>query len=300
MLDLRSALRNDRKCKALTGLTVSEFESLVHDFSWNYSEYENKKKPKRLRKIGGGRSSKLKSIEEKLFYILLYMKVYPTFDVASQWVGFHRSNACEWVIVLLPILEQTLGRKLVLPQRKISSPEEFLKLFPEVKDVFGDATERRINRPRNIKHQRKTYSGKKKINGRKNVILTDSKKRILVLTQTKSARRHDKRLADKQNLFQSLPESVAAWVDTGFQGVQKQHLNTLIPKKNTKKNPLTESDKLENRLISSFRVLVEHAIGGIKRYNSLKHPYRNKTSFMDDKLALVSAGLWNYHLSYST
>jgi len=299
-MNIQSAFRTDRMCASITGLKVKEFKDLSADFSWNYSEYESKKKPDRKRKIGGGRNSYLESTEEKLFYILWYMKTYPTFDVASFFIGFHRSNACEWVQVLLPVLEQTLGRKLVLPQRKISSPEEFLKLFPEVKEVFGDATERRIDRPRSIKKQRKTYSGKKKINGRKNVVLTDDKKRILVLTQTKSARRHDKRLADKQNLFQSIPEKIAVLVDTGFQGIQKYHKNTLIPKKNTKKHPLTAEEKEDNKIISSFRVIVEHAIGGIKRYNCLRHPYRNKKAYFDDKLILISAGLWNYHLSLST
>lgn len=32
-------------------------------------------------------------------------------------------------------------------------------------------------------------------------------------------------------------------VDTGYQGLQKKHLNTEIPKKRSKKNPLTEEDK---------------------------------------------------------
>lgn len=299
-MNIRSALRTDRLCASLTGLTVREFESLTSDFSWNYHEYEAKRKPKRLRRLGGGRNSYIETIEEKLFYILFYMKTYPTFDVASFWVGFHRSKACEWVQTLLPILETTLGRKLVLPQRKISSPEEFLKLYPEVKDVFGDATERRIQRPKDAKRQRKLYSGKKKIHGKKNVILADEKKRILVLTQTKSARRHDKRLADKQNLFQSLPESVAAWLDTGFQGVQKLHLNTYIPVKRRKNRSLTEEEKDNNRIISSFRVIAEHAICGLKRFNCLQHPYRNKKPNTDDQFALLSAGLWNYHLQAST
>ncbi|MBI5358489.1 IS5/IS1182 family transposase, partial [Candidatus Amesbacteria bacterium] len=90
-MNIRSALRTDRMCKALTGLTMREFESLVTDFSWNYFEYEAKRKPDRLRKLGGGRNSKLENVEDKLFYILWYMKVYPTFDLASFFVGFHRT-----------------------------------------------------------------------------------------------------------------------------------------------------------------------------------------------------------------
>ena len=300
-MNIRTALRTDRLCSSLTGLRVREFNNLVNDFSWNYLEYEHQRKPDRKRKLGGGRDSYLETIEEKLFYILMYFKTYPTFDLASFYIGFHRSNACEWVKILLPVLETTLKRKLVLPQRKISSPQEFEKLYPTVKDVFGDATERRCQRPKNPKRQRKMYSGKKKIHGRKNVILADEKKRILVLTQTKSARRHDKRLADKQNLFQNIPEKVSLWLDTGFQGVQKLHNNTCIPiKRRRNQSVLTDDEKMSNRIISSFRVIAEHAICGMKRYNCLQIPYRNKRPFMDDKLALVSAGLWNYHLIEST
>src|SRR5205085_8272331 len=68
--------------------------SLIGDFNRNYQEYEAKRKKKRQRKLGGGRGSYIETIQEKLFYILMYMKTYPTFDVASFYVGFARGNAC--------------------------------------------------------------------------------------------------------------------------------------------------------------------------------------------------------------
>lgn len=284
-------------CKALTGLSVSEFNNLVLDFSWNYAEYEAKRKPVRKRKVGGGRDSKVESVEEKLFYILWYMKTYPTFDGASFLIGFHRSNACDWVHTLLPILEQALKRKLVLPQRRISDPEEYLRLFPEAKEVFADGIERSIQRSKNKKKQQKTYSGKKKMHTRKSVIVSDNKRRVLVLTKQKSGRRHDKRLGDKEHLFTSLPDEVDLFVDTGFQGVQKVHKQTYIPKKRRKGKPLTIYDKELNRLISSYRVVVEHAIGGIKRYRCVSEKLRNRKAWIDDTFMLLSAGLWNYHLS---
>lgn len=284
-------------CKALTGLTVREFENLTVDFSWNYTEYEAKRKSERIRRVGGGRGSKIESTQEKLFYILWYMKTYPTFDAASFMVGFHRSNACEWVHVLLPLLEQTLKRKLVLPERKISDPNEFLRLFPEAREVFADGIERSIQRGKNKKKQQKTYSGKKKMHTRKSVIISDKGRKILVLTKQKSGRRHDKRLADKEHLFTSLPEKVDLFVDTGFEGVPKFHRRTYIPKKRRKSKPLTVYDKEMNRLISSCRVVIEHAIGGIKRYRCISEKLRNRKAWIDDHLLLVSAGLWNYHLA---
>lgn len=296
-MNIKAALNTDRMCKALTGLTVKEFEDLLTDFSWNYTEYEAKRLPNRQRKMGGGARGTLETMEEKFFYSLFYLKTYPTFDVASFYVGFARSKACEWAHRLFPILEQTLKRKLILPERKISDPEEFLKLYPEVKEVFADGVERVKQRPKKRRAAQKTYSGKKKLHTGKSVVISDKKKRILVLTKQKSGRRHDKRLADKEHLLTSLPKEVALFVDTGFQGAAKLHSLTYIPKKRRKGKPLTIAEKEMNRLISSYRVVVEHAIGGIKRYRCVSEKLRNHKNFIDDTFMLLSAGLWNYHLS---
>lgn len=298
-MNVTAALHSNRACLSLTGLRIAEFQNLAESFRSNWEEYAHKRKPDRKRKIGGGRTGQLGTVEEKLLFTLFYLKSYPTYDVLAFIVQFHRTRACQWALTLLPILEKTLGRKLVLPERKISSVEEFLRKFPEAKDVFGDGSERRIQRPKRQKRQNKTYSGKKKAHTRKQIVLADEYKRILVLTPTKSGRRHDKRLSDKTGIFQNLPPNVTAWLDTGFQGVKKDHPNTLIPRKKTRARPLTEEDKQENKLISSFRVIVEHAIGGMKRYQSMQHPYRNRKPRLDDLFSLLSAGLWNYHLAFS-
>lgn len=295
-MHFKAALRTDRMCKSLTGLTVREFENLVSDFSWNYAEYEAKRKPDRKRKLGGGRTSYLETIEEKLFYALFYLKTYPTFDVASFYVGFARSKACTWAHLLFGILEQTLGRKLVLPKRRISSPEEFERLYPEVKEIFADGIERSIQRGKNRKKQQKNYSGKKKMHTRKSVVVADKKKRVLVLTKQKSGRRHDKRLADKESVFEILPDDVDAYADTAFEGEKRVHKRTYIPQKKPKGRHLSQEEKEMNHIISSFRMTVEHAINGIKRYRSVSEKLRNRKAFIDDRFLLLSTGLWNYHI----
>lgn len=284
-------------CKALTGLKVAEFESFVIDFEIYYQEFEATRKKKRIRKVGGGRDSKIETAREKLFYILWYMKTYPTFDVASFTVGFARSSACTWMHDLLPILELTMKRKFVLPQRKISSPEEYFRLFPEAKEVFVDAVERLKQRPKKKKAQQKAYSGKKKAHTRKSVVISDRLRRVLVVTKQKSGRRHDKRLADKESVFENLPEEVSAMADTAFIGEGRVHKNLYIPKKKPPGRPLSFDEKETNRIISSYRVIVEHAIGGIKRYRCMSEKLRNRKPFIDDQFILLAAGLWNYHLS---
>ena len=297
-MNIKPALRSNRSCLALTGVNVAEFQSLVSLFTSVYKEEKIKANPKRVRKYGGGRIGGLKTVDEKLFFTLMYLKTYPTFNVASFFTGINRSNSYRAIKFLLPALEITLGRQLVLPRRQIHSVEEFLLLFPEVKDVFLDGTDRRVQRPKNKKKQNKLYSGKRKATTRKNIVVSDEKRRILYLSPTKSGRRHDKKLGDKMGLS-NLPFEVSAWVDTGFQGLQKNHPNTQIPRKRSRDKPLSEEDKENNRLISSFRVTVEHAIAGMKRLRSTTDVYRNKRANFDDTLNLLSAGIWNYHLAFS-
>ena len=94
----------------------------------------------RERRPGGGRRWNLRTSIEKSFFILLYFKCYPTFDLLGLVFDLNRSNACRNVWKLTPILEKTLGKGLVLPERKINSLEELFKIFPEAKDIFIDGT----------------------------------------------------------------------------------------------------------------------------------------------------------------
>ena len=72
-----------------------------------------------------------------------------------------------------------------------------------------------------------------------------------------------------------LPE-IKTLTDTGYQGIGKIHSNSELPKKRTKKNPLTPEDKRNNRELSSERVLNENVIGMLKRFKIISERYRNR------------------------
>lgn len=294
-MNISSALRFVRTAKSLTGLTPSEFWNLVPLFENNFLEQRIKFLANRQRRVGGGRKGHLFTSADKLFAALLYLKSYPTFDVLGLMFDMEKTRACRNIHLLLPILEKTLGRQLVLPKRQIHSMEEFENLFPGIKDIFVDGTDRRVQRPKNPKRQNKLYSGKRKTTTRKNIVIADENKQILFLSPTKSGRRHDKRLLDKIGV-ENIPPGVTAWADTGFMGMQKIHPNIQMPARGTKKKPLTQNERENNRLISHFRVKVEHAICGIKRLRAVADVYRNHKPNFDDKLMLLSTGIWNYHL----
>ncbi len=78
VINLTRARKSNRLLKALTGLKREEFFSLAVFFGKNIEEVfkETRKVALRL-----GRPFVLKTAEEKLFFILLYMNCYPTFDL---------------------------------------------------------------------------------------------------------------------------------------------------------------------------------------------------------------------------
>ena len=83
--------------------------------------------------------------------------------------------------------------------------------------------------------------------------------------------------------------------DTGYIGIKKIQANSVLPKKKTKKNPLTAEDKTLNREISSDRVSNEHAIGFIKRFKILSERYRNRRKRFSLRFNLI-AGICNFEL----
>lgn len=292
-MNITRLVRNPRLCRAVSGMNYEEFSVLVPVFQKAVYELQMQK-PDRKRNPGAGQKGKLKTAAEKLLFVLMYLKTYPTYDVLTYMTDRDRGRSCESVHFLLKALEKTLNKKLVLPKRKITSVKEFMEKFPEVSDVLLDDMERRVQKPRNLKNR--LYSGKRKATTRKNVVMTTNKKKILLLSPTKSGRRHDKRLADKISLVEHIPEHATIIADTGFQGIQTKHPNSLLPMKATKNKPLTKAQKEENRLIASFRVVAEHAIAGLKRLRAASDVYRNRKPNLDDTFMFLSAGLWNFHL----
>ena len=67
----------------------------------------------------------------------------------------------------------------------------------------------------------------------------------------------------------------------------------------SKQNPnpaLSAAQKAVNKALSQVRIFVEHAIGGMKRYNILVHGFRNRKENFEDDVIGVCAGLWNLAL----
>ena len=83
--------------------------------------------------------------------------------------------------------------------------------------------------------------------------------------------------------------------DTGYQGIQKLHNKSELPKKKTKKNPLTKEDKKKNQELASERVANENMIGMLKRFKIISDKYRNRRKRFGLRFNLI-AGIYNLEL----
>lgn len=296
MLNIERVIKNDRLMRALTGFNRDSFEALLPQFAAVYHQIHLQTTAPRQRAIGGGRKANLRTMEEKLLFILFYFKCYPTFDLASILFDLDRGQANRWMHRLQAVLEATLEKEMVLPERKLNSLEAFIERFPEVKKVMIDGTERPIQRPKDPQQQKATYSGKKRRHTRKHLAMTTPDKRVLVLSPAERGTMHDKRLLDEQQMATYVPDEVPIHVDLGFQGLQNEYDNIVIPHKKPRGGELSEQQKQENRQRSQERVVCEHAFAGIKRYGAVSAVYRNRKPDFDDRLMVTATGLWNFYL----
>ena len=89
--------------------------------------------------------------------------------------------------------------------------------------------------------------------------------------------------------------NVQILADTGYQGIQKIHQNSIIPFKRKRNEILTIEQKKFNHKLSSKRVIVENVIGFLKRFRIISDKYRNRRKRFGLRFNLI-ASFHNYEL----
>jgi hypothetical protein len=103
----------------------------------------------------------------------------------------------------------------------------------------------------------------------------------------------------KQHDFNLFKKSRVRWLpkcagvtDSGYTGIQRLQKKTRLPKKRSKKKPLTQDEKKYNQTISSERVVNENVIGKLKRFKIISDRYRNRRKRFGLRFNLI-AGIYN-------
>jgi hypothetical protein len=110
-----------------------------------------------------------------------------------------------------------------------------------------------------------------------------------------NGKQHDFNLF-KESRVQFLP-TIKVFADSGYQGINKLHKNTEIPKKKTKETSLSSQDKRNNRNISRTRIKIKNIIAFIKRFKILSDRYRNRRKRFLLRFNLI-CGIGNFDRSF--
>ena len=124
--------------------------------------------------------------------------------------------------------------------------------------------------------------------------MVHKKSKIIICTSMANGKKHDFKLF-KESKVRCKP-TCEILTDSGYMGIRKIHANSRLPKKSSKKKPLTKDDKKDNRNISSERVLNENVIGALKRFKIISDRYRNRRKRFGLRFSLI-CGIYNYELS---
>lgn len=138
------------------------------------------------------------------------------------------------------------------------------------------------------KKQRNYYSGKKKRHTLK-VQLVISENKILCTNYATGAV-HDFQLFKLSRL--PFTQNTLVIADGGYIEIHKK---ILIPKKSSKLHSLTLEDRYYNRVISNYRICIEHIIRNLKCFRIFSERYRSRHNTFKKRFNLICA-IYNFDL----
>jgi len=283
-LHLDVLVRRPTSFVSLTGLTVAEFEALYEAFATAYERHRaaatttRRDQEVRQRAPGGG-PRYAHDLQHRLLMALVWLKIYPTYEVLGLLFALHKRNAQLNVRDVLEVLETLDDFPFDRPpsdRERLSSVEQVMEAFPQVRLII-DSKEQRVYRPGGSwERQKPFYSGKKKAHTLKVQIGVLPCGLVSSLSAPVPGSVNDVRLLRETGLLDRLEHGESALTDKGYEGAEKGYPEgrLLRQRKNRKRRPLTEADKAQNRLLARYRVVVEHTIAQLNRFTVLRQVYR--------------------------
>ena len=171
-------------------------------------------------------------------------------------------------------------------RKKLRSVEEVMDAFPDVRLII-DAKEQRVDRPKNKKdkdgnvqdRQKPYYSGKKKTHTIKNQAAVSPTGLIEHASESvPGGATHDVNLLRQTDLLSNLDDDEAAMMDKGYDGIAADYPDKklYLPFKARRNHPLTEEQKAYNRFLAKYRIVVEHTMAQLNKFQILAQRFRHQ------------------------
>jgi hypothetical protein len=264
---------------------------------------KRKGKPRR-RAVGAGPKHRY-DVRDRLLMTLFWLRVYTTYEVMGFFYDLDKTNIednLKDVLATLEVMTSFTFERPSAERKKLRSPQEVMDAFPEVRLII-DAKEQRIQRPKNTKdddgntqdNQRPYYSGKKKFHTLKSQIAVRPDGLIEAVSESvPGGAVHDITLLRTTDLLGQLSEDEAAMVDKAYDGIRNDYPELCIyqPFKARRNHPLTDDQKAYNQFLSRYRIVVEHSLAQMNKFQALAQVFRHHRS-SHTRIVRVVAGLVN-------
>jgi hypothetical protein len=309
MLTYEKLQRKPKQFQAFTGVTLVQFAEILKALQPVYAEFEKGRltRPKRKRKIGGGRNFNL-SLENRLMVTLMYFRLYVSYALLGYLFNLDGTNIGREInqrmlpallsILPVPMQDELLSGRDEPPQigggKRIKTLKKLMEAHPEIKEVWIDTTEQPIQRPSEKLARKQYYSGKQSEHTIKSQLLT-TKNLILHVSGNVPGSVSDSTVLAGSGVMHSIPENVQVNLDRGYEGAENRYPNNKVykAKRAQRNHPLTVFEKLYNHLINKTRILVEHVIGRVKKFRIVSELFRNRRAIHGNFFVTV-AGLINF------
>lgn len=298
---------------SLSGLSPSDFEALSQDFTAFYAQDRQTsltRKHQKPRQRAAGAGAKFSHDERtRLLMALVWLRVYPTYEVLGFFFSLNKGNAQRGVEDVLATLETHtvfVCERPTKERQKLRSVQAVLDAFPDVRLVM-DAKEQRVQRPsgqdeQGNSRQKPFYSGKKKAHTLKTQVAVSPDGTIQSVGKSVPGSVHDLTLLRQSDLMHRLERAEAAMMDKGYDGIttcdpKEPDKNgpprtCYLPHKARRGHPLTDEQKVYNAHLSQYRIVVEHSLAQINQFQSLAQVFRHAPA-RHSSVTRVVAGLVN-------
>jgi DDE superfamily endonuclease len=291
--------------RSLTGMTPGDFDRLLTAFRAALDRRQRASRTTRRgqprhRAAGAGHPHRHDD-RHRLLLALVWLRVYPTYELLGFFFDLHKRNAQLNVRDALAVLDTLDDFPFDRPGRdrkRLGSLAEVMAAFPEVR-VIIDSKEQRVNRPQGYGAQKPYYSGKKKAHTVKTQVVVDPRGRIEAVSDSvPGGANHDLPLLCGSGVLEQLADGEAAMMDKGYVGVKNYYPQTpvVIPFRARRGHPLTAEQEAFNRAVARCRIVVEHTMAQLNRFTVLRQVFRGQQRLRHGQVIRVVAKLVNRRL----
>jgi hypothetical protein len=283
--------------KHLTGLGVDVFDTLVLEVLPALLRLAQRRRSRRPRQraIGAGRHFELRA-RDQILLTVVWLRQYPIHAVLAYLFGVSDSTVSRVIGRVLPLLEQAGRDTMRLPDPGKKHRRTLDALWAELPAVVViiDSFEQRVQRPRDRQAADDLYSGKKKQHTLKSQLAVDEDGRIVAVAASVRGPTADITLLEQSGLLARRPAGVGGMGDLGYVGIDKLHPEGrgAAPRKKPRGQPRPPEDRAYTTAFSRRRIVVEHSIGPVRRFQSLNQTDRNHRRGHTARVCAVS-GLVN-------